>query len=83
MFTSDAVAMPLVTDFFSFFDHRWCLIQMTIVIPYKTYETKDSETYFIRLSFSTRGHLLEAGTFPEIVKKKKESFFKSKLRSGR
>ena len=34
----------------------------------KTYETKDTETYFIRLSFSTSGCLLEAGTFPKIQK---------------
>ena len=42
---------------------------MTIIIPYKRYERNDSETYFMQLSFSTSGHLLEAGTFPKIVKK--------------
>ena len=54
---------------------------MTIIIPYKTYETKDSEAYFIRLSLSTSGRLLGAGIFQKIVKKKRP-FFKSKLGGG-
>ena len=86
MITSDAIAMPLSnTHFFReriyassvFFDHHGYLIQMTIVIPYKTYKIKDLETYFIRLSFSTSYLFpplfpLEAGTHPKIVKKKKK-----------
>ena len=49
----------------------WC-----IIIPNKTYETKDSETYFRQLPFSISGRLLEAGIFSKTVKKKR-SFFKS------
>ena len=97
MITSDAIAMPLSnTHFFReriyassvFFDHHGYLIQMTIVIPYKTYKIKDLETYFIRLSFSTSYLFpplfpLEAGTHPKIVKKKKNRpFFKSTLWGG-
>ena len=50
--TSDAIAMPYVRTCHSsvFIDHHEYLIYTTIIIQIK-HSTKDSETYFIRLSF--------------------------------